>query len=714
MIKQIILGASVILAASTAAMADTYQKIGDCYYRLTTTPWAGEDGVLQAAVSTPTGSLVWTDDVYTGDIVIPDFVEYEGQKYAVTGVANYCFTNQSRVTSITCPETLVTIGSQAFGRCALTSFTIPASVESIAYDIFNGCYDITDITSLATVPPATVSGSFHSLTLFTSKVTLYVPEGSVSAYQEAAEWSKFNSIEVIPSQQILPTSIQFNEPSFTGLIGEKFTLTATVLPEDADDKRIVYTNSNPDVATFDETTGEITLRKLGTTVITATSHIAPEVKAEFTVVCQEDPRVFPESMELNTLSITQPVTATHQIVATVYPADAFDKEIRYVSSDPEIASVTPDGLVTCLKEGISHIYVTCAVKPSVGANLSVIVKSDQLTLDNITYRVNPATNEATVIGHDDNLGKSANIPTTFKAPFSERNVYTPTGIGDGAFADTDITDINMPGTIRGIGQRAFAGCASIQAVTLPEGVITVGAEAFSGCTSLVALHLPSTVASLGQRALWNVAGLHYLRCDAVLPPALPDTDGGYGEVFDSGIWPGCNLVVAAASTDDYASRAGWEKFSNVTGWDKNNIAVEGITITPSTIKGRENTDVELTFDFLPAGARATNLYAYSSNPDVAEVYADTSDNHELPLYRVNLRKEGTAQITVWSGMSSNTCDVTVDNTFNSISGIATDADLRGDVYSIDGRLMLRDADSSAVRTLPAGFYIHAGRKVMVK
>lgn len=714
MIKRIILGASVILAASTAAMADTYQQIGDLYYRLTTTPWEGEEGTLEAAVSTPTGSLVWTDDVYQGDIVIPDFIEYDGQKYAVTSVANYCFTNQSKVTSITCPETIVSIGSQAFGRCDLTSFTIPASVKSIAYDIFNGCYDITDITSLATIPPATVSGSFHSLTIFTSKVTLYVPDGSVSAYQEADGWKNFYSIEVIPSQQILPTSIQFNQPSFTGLIGEKFTLTATVLPEDADDKRIEYTNSNPDVAAFDETTGEITLRKLGTSVITATSHIAPDVKAEFTVVCQEDPRIFPESMELNTLSITQPVTATHQIVATVYPEDAFDKEVRYLSSDPNIASVTEDGLVTCINEGIAFIYVTCPVKPSVGANLSVVVRSDQLTINDITYRVDPATNEATVIGYGDGLGKSLTIPATFKAPFTEHNVYTPTDIADNAFAGTAITEINLPGTIRTLGERAFAGCEGLEAVTLPEGMATIGAEAFSGCTSLVALHLPSTLTSLGQRALFEAANLHYLRCDALTPPALPDTEGGYGEVFDTAIWPDCNLVVAAASTGDYASRAGWEKFDNIAGWNKSDIAVEGLTITPSPIKGREDSEIELSFGFLPSGARATNIYAYSSNPEVADVYLDTSINHEHPVYRVHLGKEGTAQLTIWSGMAYNTCEVIVDNTFGGVTGISTDADLRGDVYSIDGRLVLRDADTTAVRTLPAGLYIHAGRKVIVK
>lgn len=51
-----------------------------------------------------------------------------------------------------------------------------------------------------------------------------------------------------------------------------------------------------------------------------------------------------------------------------------------------------------------------------------------------------------------------------------------------------------------VADRAFAGCQSLQSVTLPEGVLRVGWFAFSGCTGLTCVTLPESVTSIGYEA----------------------------------------------------------------------------------------------------------------------------------------------------------------------------------------------------------------------
>lgn len=89
-----------------------------------------------------------------------------------------------------------TIGEQAFRGIANTNFVIGPNCTSIGKNLF---YDgtVTNLYVQATTPP-TLSGNFASST---SNIThIYVPAGSVSAYQAASNWSNYASIiEAMPT-----------------------------------------------------------------------------------------------------------------------------------------------------------------------------------------------------------------------------------------------------------------------------------------------------------------------------------------------------------------------------------------------------------------------------------------------------------------------------------------------------------------------------------
>ena len=103
-------------------------------------------------------------------------------------IGSYAFYNCSGLTSITIPEGVTSIGSYAFRYCSgLTSITLPSSLTSIGSSAFRTCTRLTTMRVEATTPPKL--DNINAISTATTKI--YIPAGTLSAYQSATNWSNF-------------------------------------------------------------------------------------------------------------------------------------------------------------------------------------------------------------------------------------------------------------------------------------------------------------------------------------------------------------------------------------------------------------------------------------------------------------------------------------------------------------------------------------------
>ena len=132
------------------------------------------------------------DDVYVGNVVIPEEVTYSDVTRKVRQIGECAFAGCTNLTSVTIPNSVVMIGNRAFELCrSLTSVTIPGFVKTIEYATFSRCSALTSIT----IPNGVTTigqGAFGACTSLTS---ITIPEGVTSL--ESAAFSGCSSLTSI-------------------------------------------------------------------------------------------------------------------------------------------------------------------------------------------------------------------------------------------------------------------------------------------------------------------------------------------------------------------------------------------------------------------------------------------------------------------------------------------------------------------------------------
>lgn len=153
-------------------------------------------------------AIVTSGTDYSGNIVIPEKIEYENIEYNVTNIGFAAFAGCSSLTSITISDGVTSIGSSAFARCSsLASVVIPNSVTDIGNDAFADCGSLTSIT----IPNGVTNISDCVFQNCSSLTSVTIPNGVTNIGDVAFAWC--NSLTSIT----IPNSVaQIGSSAFVG------------------------------------------------------------------------------------------------------------------------------------------------------------------------------------------------------------------------------------------------------------------------------------------------------------------------------------------------------------------------------------------------------------------------------------------------------------------------------------------------------------------
>ena len=272
---------------------------------------------------------------------------------------------------------------------------------------------------------------------------------------------------------IAVSSVALDKTSLELLVDSTAQLTATVSPDNAENKSITWKSGDVAVATVSDS-GQVTAIAEGKASITVTTTDGGHTATCTVTVSKlpedepggdepggdepggdepggdepggnepggdepdgDDDPIHVSGVTLNKTGTTLYTFSTVQLTATVSPADAEDKNVTWSSSNPTVASVDENGKVKALKTGTAIITVTTT---DGGHTATCTVRVITYVPDNPTVSVDAVTLSATEVTLDE--GQTAILTATI----------TPSNAADKSItwtsSDTTVATVDSTGKI---------------------------------------------------------------------------------------------------------------------------------------------------------------------------------------------------------------------------------------------------------------------------
>ena len=332
------------------------------------------------------------------------------------------------------------------------------------------------------------------------------------------------------------TGISFKNSEITLNSTEDICLiNADVYPQNATNKKVVYTSSDPSILSVPSDGGFASQKGKGTVIVTATT-------------------------EDGGFTATQTVNVGYNLPSTVIDKGKCGDKVYwtlysdgklYFSGEGDIKYYSPWSSYTedikCVKicSGItsigSRVFENCTSLTSITIPNSVTridsrAFSDCTSLTSITI-----PDSVTRIGEFTFSGceslKSITIPDgiewicqhTFARCTSLTSVIIPdsvTSIDTSAFSDcTSLKSITIPDSVTSIDSSAFKDCKSLTSIKIPDSVTSIESSTFENCTSLTSIAIPNSVTSIESSAFYG--------CKSLTSVTIPDSVTSIGDyTFD--------------------------------------------------------------------------------------------------------------------------------------------------------------------------------------
>ena len=489
---------------------------------------------------------------YSGDVVIPSQVNYNGNTYTVTEIGSYAFC-QSNITSVKIPTTIKTIDDYAFYYCgSLTEGEIPESVENICRMAFGSC----GITSIQL--PNTLKTIGEEAFSKSKLVSIEIPASVESIGDLPFAWvESLTAINVVAGNK--------NYCSIDGVLYGKAVTSLIACPAMKTEIEIPGTVSAIEEAAF------AYCRNLK-------NFVMPE---SLTAIGEG---AFEGCISLTKMELPDNLQ-------TVGDA-AFDSctGLESVSFGNKLKDFGLDTFWGC--SSLVNVTIDEANETFVAIDNVVYARQGAMSPDGMVLLWCPAGRQTSVTIPD---GVSSIYIGAFCECKNLESVEIPNSvqeIGDQAFDGCiSLTEIALPENLsrvgedvfydckklskvtfakntrlKEIGECMFYGCISLETFIVPDSITLINSGAFAGCENLSTVTIGSKVKILESGAFQGCTSLKYIYCKPVTPPSTEMySDGVY--TFEQSVYSTAMLHVPVGSAYNYKAADIWKYFEIIVETD---------------------------------------------------------------------------------------------------------------------------------------------------
>ena len=520
---------------------------------------------------------------YTGDVVVPAEVTYEGVTYPVTAVDEYAFQQCSGLTSVQLPASITKIGVCAFYySTSLKSVNIPDAVT----DIGDWAFQRSGIET-ATIPKGILELKSAVFSGCQALKTVTLPEGltqiGTSTFQDC------KSLEAVT----LPNSLtHIGNLAFSGCAALK-TITVPEKVSRIDDKAFASTglttvNIQCNLAEMEN--GEFL--NIGTGIFRGSNNEELDVYLSdyysglalcFNQCFNESYytlkpyRLFVNNEEVTHFPIPENVIAVPansfngllsmktielpsklQVIEDYAFANCTNLEKILMSGCDDLVTIQRNAFSGCTSlaeatfgKGIKSIgryaFQDCSniSKVDIGdiANWCSIDFDPNDDIVNNTYSSAWNNNPANPLYYAKKIYLNGAEVNELRIPTGVKRIEGWTFIGCARF-----DKLTVPASVEYIGVHAFSGCADLAEITFRKGskLDSIAAGAFYGCTGLTNVTLPESVTAIGNYSFY--------RCSNLLSIAIPTQVKIIGSraFYECKSLKGIGLPKGLTSIDSYA------------------------------------------------------------------------------------------------------------------------------------------------------------------
>ena len=510
------------------------------------------------------------------------------------------------------PATVDSIGAASFEVCEnLTSVIIPASVTKIGEIAFYGCTGLQSITCESSTPPVCSKLCYFTDYCFMcfdgvdkESVILYVPKGSVAAYQEAEEWSNFKNIQPNPvigqgtcgaEGDNLKWKLMSDGVLTISGSGAMADNVSSWVPFRADIKSIVIEDEATSIGkeAFAECTNLIAVTIPGS--VTSIGDAAfrncsslPSIALPNGITSISS-YVFSGCAKLTEFIIHDAVTEIGNYAFAGCSGLTAITIPRFVTQIGEKAFADCTGLTTITSQAVTPPDCGTDCFQNVNKSIPVNVPEESLedyqqaqgwkdftNLQGIECTVASGTN-----GPDKQLtwtlscggtlriegkGKMSALNEYFSYPWDDyaseiKSVIVGEGVtlvSGEAFSNLEnLEKISLPNSLVTIGPGAFHGNDKLTSVLIPKNVLFIYDKAFSDCTGLTTLVFCG-LTSIYDNAFYYCQALSSITCFSVEP--LYCTGLAYGDATSEESAKDLPVYVPAESVSKYKAHSSWKMY----------------------------------------------------------------------------------------------------------------------------------------------------------